>query len=278
MMLISRAVLSSNSTTIAGMLSRFAIPDARQRRSPAMSSNFGPLGRTRIGWRTPCSRIESASSVSDSSSYERRGWAGFGRILPTGISRICAWVARDSMSETMPGPRSVVCASSNRRWMFSRNAARFSAKLDHLLGQVAERARRGRVRRVFGDGTAGERRLAELHGVLDHRVEHAMVAELLEVLEHLPGKHRSAVVERWQQSEHLKIVIELDLDRVDHLDEGGETLDCVVLRLDRNDHAVRCDEGVDGQQAQCRRAVDDDDVELAVGPAAQPVTQDHLAA
>ena len=68
MMLTSSAVWSSNSATMAGIVSRSAIVDARHRRSPAMSSNFEPLGRTRIGWSTPCSRIESASSVSDSSS------------------------------------------------------------------------------------------------------------------------------------------------------------------------------------------------------------------
>ena len=68
MMLTSSAVASSNSATIAGIVSRSAMLDARQRRSPAMSSNFEPLGRTRIGCRTPCSRIDAASSVSDSSS------------------------------------------------------------------------------------------------------------------------------------------------------------------------------------------------------------------
>jgi hypothetical protein len=115
MMLTSSAVTSSKSTTMAGIVSRSAIRDARHRRSPAISSNCAPLGRTRIGCRTPCSRMESASSVSDSSSYERRGCAGFGRILPTGTSRIWACVARDSISDTMPGARSVCCASSNSR-------------------------------------------------------------------------------------------------------------------------------------------------------------------
>ena len=66
---------------------------------------------------------------------------GSGRIFQTGTSRICACVPRDSMSDTMPGARSVACASSNSRWMFSRNAGPLLAKLDHLLGQVAERAR-----------------------------------------------------------------------------------------------------------------------------------------
>jgi hypothetical protein len=64
----SSAVWSSNSATMAGIVSRLARRDARQRRSPAISSNCDPTGRTRIGCRTPCSRMESASSVSESSS------------------------------------------------------------------------------------------------------------------------------------------------------------------------------------------------------------------
>jgi len=52
-------------STIAGIVSVAAIFDARQRRSPAISWNrFSSTGRTRIGWRTPCSRIDAASSCS----------------------------------------------------------------------------------------------------------------------------------------------------------------------------------------------------------------------
>src|SRR5688572_33298837 len=99
------------------------------------------------------------------------------------------------MSDTMPGARSVCCASSNRRWMFSLNAGRLSAKLDHLLRQVAERARRRRAGRVLGDGLAGERCLAELHGLLDHGGKDAVVAEPAQVRKHLPGEDRAPIKE-----------------------------------------------------------------------------------
>ena len=45
----SSAVWSSNSATIAGIVSQCAMPEARQRRSPAISSYCEPTGRTRIG-------------------------------------------------------------------------------------------------------------------------------------------------------------------------------------------------------------------------------------
>ena len=55
----------------------------------------------------------------------------------------------------------------------------------------------------------------------------------------------------------MQVAIELGADRVDDLDEGGEALQGVVLGLDRDDHAVRRDEAVDGQEPEGRRAVDD---------------------
>jgi hypothetical protein len=57
---------STGWTTSAGIVGMPAIPEARQRLSPAISSNPPPcLGWTMIGWRTPRSRIESTSALSD---------------------------------------------------------------------------------------------------------------------------------------------------------------------------------------------------------------------
>jgi hypothetical protein len=105
-----------------------------------------------------------------------------------------------------------------------------------------------------------------------------MVPELPQVLEHLPGEHGAPVEERRQQAEDLEVVVQLQLDGVDDLDERGETLDRVVLRLDGDDDARAGDQRVDGEQAERRRAVEDDDVELALDVAGQRVAQDHLAA
>src|SRR5436190_6562554 len=103
-------------------------------------------------------------------------------------SRICACVARDSISDTIPGPSSVVAASSKRRWMFSRMAGRLLANFDHLPSQVAEGTRRARIRGVLGDRFSGEGCFAELHRVLDHGVEDPLVAEFAEVLHTLAGE------------------------------------------------------------------------------------------
>src|SRR5205823_10487371 len=142
-----------------------------------------------------------------------------------GTSRICAWVARDSMSETMPGPRSVLTASSKRRWMFSRSSGRLLAKFDHLPCKVAEGTSRVGAGRVLGNRLAGQWRLSELHRVLDHGVEDPLVAQLPQVLEHLARENGAAIEEGGQQAGDLEIVVQLEFDGVDHLDQRRQALD-----------------------------------------------------
>ena len=91
MIAISNAVWSSISSTMAGISRMPASFAARQRRSPAMSWNRpSAAGRTRIGWSTPCSVMEAASSWRGSSSKVSRGWFGLGSIRSIGIRRMVA--------------------------------------------------------------------------------------------------------------------------------------------------------------------------------------------
>ena len=103
-----------------------------------------------------------------------------------------------------------------------------------------------------------------------------VVADDAQLVEHVARQVGPAVEERRQQAEDPQVAIQLQADRVDDLDEIGEALHRVVLRLDRDDHAVRGDEAVDGQQPEVRRAVDQDVV--VVGHVAiDRVAQDRLA-
>src|SRR4051812_10851583 len=254
---ISRAVSSSISSTSAGIVSRPASRDARQRRSPATSwYRFSPSGRTRIGWRTPCSRIDADSSWSASGSKTRRGWSGFGSIRSTGMVRTPT--LRPTLSElkrlTIAGESS---RSSERR---RAAAARKSglAKVDDLPSELAIGP--GRVRRagIGRDRSSGKRRLAELDGVPDDAAEDVVIADDPQLVQHVAGEVRPAVEERRQQPEDPEIAVQLHPDHVDDLDEVVQTLHRVVLGLDGDDHAVRGDEPVDRQEPEVRRAVDED--------------------
>src|SRR5439155_416132 len=98
--------------------------------------------------------------------------------MPASSSGETSSRCRFSISETSPGPRSVLTASSKSRWMFSRNSGRLLAKFDYLPGEVAEGTRSVGVGGVLRDRLAGQWRLAQLHRVLDHGVEDAVVAQL----------------------------------------------------------------------------------------------------
>src|SRR5437667_890428 len=136
-----------------------------------------------MGCRTPCSRIEAASSWSASSSNTIRGCWGFGSIRSTGMTRTPTFrpTLLDVTRLTIAGESS---RSSDRR---RAAAARKSvlAKVDYLPRELAIRARRVRATGVRGDRPADERRFAELHGVPDDRVEDVVVADDAQLVEHV---------------------------------------------------------------------------------------------
>src|SRR6266508_4512032 len=247
---ISSAVASSKRSMIAGMVSLPASFEARQRRSPAMISYCWPAGRTRMGCRTPCSRIEAASSWSVSSCQVMRGCVGFGTTFSSGISRTAVGV-RAASRLMIPGCASVSC------WKMRLPASRkdllraldgLLVSTDDLLREIGEALRRLGARVVHADRHAGRGRLADLHGLADDGVEYLVVAELAERVEHVALEDRSTVVEGRQQAEHFQLRIESPLHGLDDLQQRGDTLECVVLRLHGDDHAVRRDERVQREQ------------------------------
>ena len=70
----------------------------------------------------------------------------------------------------------------------------------------------------------------------------------------------------------LELGIEVGLHQVDVAEQLAETLEGVVLALDRNDHLAGGGQTVDGQQTERRRAVDQDEVEIVARPARGPAS------
>src|SRR5213596_3023254 len=194
---ISSAVESSKRSTMAGTVSLPASLDARQRRSPAMISYPSPAGRTRIGCKTPCSRIEAASSASVSSCQVMRGWLGLGTTFSSGMSRTAVGV-RAASRLMMPGCDSVSCWKI--RSPASRNdfLGRLLVSTDHLLRQVHEALCRIASGFVHGDRNARGGRFPDLYGLSDHGGEDLVISEILQRVEHVAREDRSAVIERRQ--------------------------------------------------------------------------------
>src|SRR6266550_2359677 len=274
---ISRAVESSKRSTIAGIVSLPASFDARQRRSPAMISYWSPAGRTRIGCRTPCSRIEAASSASVSSCHVIRGCPGLGITFSSGISRTAVGV-RAASRLMMPGCDSVSCWKI--RSPASRNdfLGRLLVSTDHLLREVHEALCRITSRLVDRDRDARGGRFPDLDGLSDHRGEHLVISEIFQRVEHVAREDGSAVVERRKQAVHLQVRIQPRLHRLDDLEKCCDTLERVVLRLDRNDDAGRRDERVEREQTERRWTVDENVVVPIDDVPCELVAQCHLAA
>src|ERR1035437_3759866 len=234
MIAISRATSSSRSSTSAGIATSPAILAARHRRSPATSGNwFGPRGRRRTGWRTPCSRIDAASSSRADASKTRRGFCGLASIRSIGTFRTP--VVRPLSAErrlTMDGASSR--SSERRRAAYARKSG--LAKFDDLLRELSECPGGLGAARVLGDRATGERRLAQLHGVPDDCVEDVMLAQLSQLVEHLATKDGAPVVEGREQAEDSEVAVELRADRVDDLHQRRQSLQRVVLGLHGDDH------------------------------------------
>src|SRR6267143_5243455 len=254
---ISSAVASSNRSTIAGIVSLPASLDARQRRSPAMISYSLPAGRTRIGCNTPCSRIDAASSASVSSCHVMRGCPGFGITFSTGISRTAVGV-RAASRLMMPGCTSASCRKIRSPASRKDFLGRLLVSTDHLLREVDEASCGVALGLVHGDRNARGGRFADLYGLTDHRGEHLVISEILERVEHVAREDRAAVIERREQPVHLETWVEPRLHGFDDLEKCCDTLERVVLRLHRDDHAGRRDERVQREKTEGRSAIDED--------------------
>src|SRR2546428_1196160 len=139
-----------------------------------------------------------------------RGWVGFGTTFSSGISRTAVGVRAESRL-MMPGCASVSCWKMRlpaERNDLLRAAGGLLVSTDDLLREIVEALRGLRAWVIRRDRDAGGRCLAHLHRLADDRVEHLVVAELAQRIEHVPREDRAAVVEGRQQSEHLQLRVE----------------------------------------------------------------------
>src|SRR6266540_1697621 len=104
--------------------------------------------------------------------------------------------------------------SSDRR---RAAAARKSglAKIDHLPSQLAVGTGSLRCTGVHRDRPPGQWRLAELDRISDDAVEDVMVADYPQLVEHVAGQKRPAIVEGRQQAQDPEVAVEPGSNRVD---------------------------------------------------------------
>src|SRR5436190_9821192 len=218
---IASAVSSGTSRTRAGISVSPAICAARQRRSPAISSNESrPSGRTSTGCINPFARIDAASSFKASGSIFVRGWYLPGRIALTGIvpsaSLRSPSSAPSSASSPRPSPLSLLTVCASCGISIENAGARENLVRQRNVGLRPLR------RTVPDHGWGAEaRRFGEPHVARHERAVHLFAEMLLELLRYLMRQRVSGVVHRAQQARDLQARIDIGAHPLDRADEIG---------------------------------------------------------
>src|SRR4051812_22723697 len=111
-------------------------------------------------------------------------------------------------------------------------------------------------------GYAVARRLAEFDVSRDDRIEHTVLKERADVARDLLPEIRSFVVHRHQDASDVERRVEGGANPPQSRDQIGEPFEREVLAVERNEHGVSGDQGVQGQQTERGRCVDQDVVEV----------------
>src|SRR3990170_5868076 len=200
-----------------------------------------------MGWMTPCSFMDAASSLSFPSSKTFLGWYSLGAILsssssmmPSAFFSLSSRVERSGMSAPRPLPSATFCMADDL-------LGKVKVALGHPRPDIVQQHRLAVARRL------GERHIAVNDGGVD------FVAEIFaHFLRHLVGQVVPAVVHGEEHAFDGKVGVQVLLDELDGVHESRQAFEGIVLALHGNEHAVGSGQRVHGQEAERRRAVDED--------------------
>ena len=144
---------------------------------------------------------------------------------------------------------------------------------DQLAGQrhIGFRARAAMV--VDQGRQAVARRLREADVARDHRVEHHLAEAGADVVGDLGGEVVAPVVHGERDAEDRELGIEAGADPLDRLEQLAEPFQREEFGLQRHQDRIGGDQGVDREQAERGRAIDQADVPAGVGRALQRLVE-----
>jgi hypothetical protein len=106
------------------------------------------------------------------------------------------------------------------------------------------------------DALARHRRLGEPDGLGDDGPEDATPEGIFDPAEHFAPVDRPGIVHGGEDADDLEVGVEALPDLLDGVHQQGHPAQGEVLALERDEDAVGGGEGVDGEQAETGRAVD----------------------
>src|SRR3954454_4477356 len=183
---------------------------------------------------------------------------------PAGRSTTCGLVV-DSGSRSGSGSGSRRAAAASLRSVALNSWANGPSRMlwrfaiaKHLLRQVAVRPGGVPVRVVLQHRRALHGGLGIPDRLSDPRVEDEVPEVLLEDLDRLARVQRAPVEHRRQDAADAHVGIQVLADHAERVLELDQPAQRQVLALHRNDDAVGSGQGVDREQAERRRGVDED--------------------
>ena len=111
---------------------------------------------------------------------------------------------------------------------------------------------------VENDGQTMTGTLGEFYVTLDDGFEYQFLEVALHLIVDLVSQSQTTVVHRQQETFNLQLRVQFVLDDLDGVQQFADTLKGEVLTLYRDDDGVGSCQGIDGDEAQRRRTVDED--------------------
>src|SRR5580658_948449 len=124
--------------------------------------------------------------------------------------------------------------------------------------QIIDRALAKRIIQDHRFANAGG--FADLRIPVDDRIENDLVEMLSYLTDHLVTEAKPAIIHGHQDTFDGQSGIQAALYDLDRIQQFTQTFQGKKLCLDRHDHGVRSGEGVNGDQAQRRGAIDDNEI------------------
>src|SRR5258705_720997 len=231
----------------AGIRVRPASLAARRRRSPTTSWYPSPSRRTTTGWSTPLCVKDAARSCKALSLKSFLGCLGFGAIVSMGSSTAAAvtasWPAEPEGESRAPKPRPSPC------WRLTM--------CDHLSGEIEIGRGAGRLEVVQHDGFPMARSLAKSYISRNYGGHYLISKVPVAFSADLASQAGPAIEHRQNHAFHNKGWVQPFMYQRDGPDDMGKPLHGVVLALERNQGRLSRRQGIEGQDAEGRGAIDD---------------------
>src|SRR5438132_7771008 len=135
---------------------------------------------------------------------------------------------------------------------------------DDRLGERPVGIRAFGAARVLKDGHAGERRLRKPDAVLDHDLEDDVTIALANQFQDFLRMQRPGLVDGGQDTADAKVRVQLGPHALNGVVQELHALHPEVFALERNEHLVRGDQGIDAEETEGGRAVDHHEVVLVL--------------